>query len=109
MCWTLPDRASSLVGSADFRPSPCAGPCCHLPLFGAPKGQEKGNVPRRKVSIQMAPIEPWRKAGSRIPTEFQTGCNICGSQDQMKVVYLCASNAVEWAAGGQEIQAGEGR
>ena len=25
------------------------------------------------------------------------------------VVYLCASNAVEWAAGGQEIQAGEGR
>jgi hypothetical protein len=27
-CWTVPDRASSLVESADFRPSPCAADCC---------------------------------------------------------------------------------
>jgi len=26
-----------------FRPSLCTGACCRLPLFGAPKGQEKGN------------------------------------------------------------------
>jgi hypothetical protein len=40
----LPDRAPSLEESGDLRPSLCAGACRHLPLFGAPKGQEKGNV-----------------------------------------------------------------
>ena len=36
--------------SDDFRPSLCAGACCHLPRFGAAKGQEKGNVDRRSIT-----------------------------------------------------------
>src|SRR5882672_3469821 len=32
------------VESGNSRPSLCAASCCRLPLFGAPKGQEKGNV-----------------------------------------------------------------
>ena len=42
----MPDRRSSLVASADFRPSLCAGACRGLLAFVAPKGQEKGNVPK---------------------------------------------------------------
>jgi hypothetical protein len=31
--------------SVDLRPSLWASACCRFTLFGAPKGQEKGNVP----------------------------------------------------------------
>src|SRR5437667_6738554 len=44
MCWSLPDRAPSLVESGDFQPSLCAAACCRLLLLVASKGQEKGNV-----------------------------------------------------------------
>jgi hypothetical protein len=47
MCWTLSDRAPSPVESSDYRRSLCAGACCRLPLFVAPKGQEKSNVSDR--------------------------------------------------------------
>jgi len=42
--WTLPDPALSLLESDDFCPSLCAGACWCLPVFGATKGQEKGNL-----------------------------------------------------------------
>jgi hypothetical protein len=48
VCWTWPDRASSLGESDIYRPSPCAGACCSLPLLVAPKGQEKGNAETRR-------------------------------------------------------------
>jgi hypothetical protein len=37
------DHAPPLEESSDLGPSLNAGACCHLPLFGAQKGQEKGN------------------------------------------------------------------
>jgi hypothetical protein len=37
------------VESGDFRPSPCAGACCRLPLFVASKGQEKG-MPMKAIA-----------------------------------------------------------
>ena len=58
----MPDRASSLVEPADFRPSPCAAACRRLLRFGAAKGQKKGNA--RRFSTQMAPIEFWRSTSS---------------------------------------------
>jgi hypothetical protein len=39
--------------SDDLRPSPCVGPCCHLLLLVASKGQEKGNVNRAAHSIPL--------------------------------------------------------
>jgi hypothetical protein len=51
VCWTLLDRASSLVEPDDFRPSLCAATCRRLPLVVAPKGQEKGDVNARPVEV----------------------------------------------------------
>jgi hypothetical protein len=39
----------SLVEFNDFRASLCAGVCCRLPLFGASKGHEKGNVSKKAL------------------------------------------------------------
>jgi hypothetical protein len=55
VCRTLPDPAPSPTESGDLRPSLCAGACCSLPLFGAPKGQEKGNV-LTSASAPAAPV-----------------------------------------------------
>jgi hypothetical protein len=46
-----PDLAEAQYESDDFWPSLCAGACRRLPVFDAPKGQEKGNiVPRPTCS-----------------------------------------------------------
>jgi len=45
-CWSLPNGASSVVESGYLLPSLCSALCCRLLLLVAPKGQEKGNVPR---------------------------------------------------------------
>jgi hypothetical protein len=73
MCWTLPHHVPSLVESADFRPSPCAGTCCRLPLFGAWKGQEKGNVsharpraPQNKLRVRVIDHSWQTETGWRI-------------------------------------------
>jgi hypothetical protein len=58
VCRRLPDRTSSLVKSCNARPSPCAGVCCRLPLFVAPKGQEKGNIKTARRLRQLNAIMP---------------------------------------------------
>jgi hypothetical protein len=64
VCWTLPDRGSSLVQVADFRPSLYAAACRRLLLFGAAKGQEKGNADRRARCLT-DPRRPQRRINFR--------------------------------------------
>ena len=70
---------SSLVESADFRPSLCAALAAVCRSLLHRKGKKRATS-RRKISTQMPPIKSWRRTGSRIPTELQTRWSICGSQ-----------------------------
>jgi hypothetical protein len=45
VCWTLLIEQRRSEKANGFWVSLCAALCCRLPLLGAPKGQEKGNVP----------------------------------------------------------------
>jgi hypothetical protein len=69
MCGMLPDRASFLVESEDFRPSLCAAACRRLPLLVATKGQKRATS-GRKVSTQMAPMDFWRTTAYKIDLFF---------------------------------------
>ena len=75
LCGTLPDPAPSLRESDDFCPSLCAGACWRLPVFGAPKGQEKGNAAAANSSPAQTASRPFgrSRSGGHSNTALDTG------------------------------------
>src|SRR5258705_13026334 len=66
MCWSLLDRAPSLVESGEVQPSLCVALCARVPAFVATKGQEKGNASKRQQGDRRRNAGAARRAWSSV-------------------------------------------
>ena len=109
-------KVFTLVGSIRSRRTSAASPCqrrkacacCRWPGRATPSASPRTVISSSCFLDELTTVPPTTQAAMlRLLTE-----NVCGELQlpdyepgKGGVVYLCASNAVEWAAGGQEIQA----